>query len=67
MLTFATRLRKNGNNKFIEKTGNCTSKYREKYNLSRSVNFFGNYKCQDKLRDIRNYTMKSLILAQDER
>ena len=28
--TFATRLRKNGNNKFIEKTGNCTSKYREK-------------------------------------
>jgi hypothetical protein len=33
MRTFATRLRKNGNNKFIEKTGNCTSKYREKYNL----------------------------------
>ena len=30
MRTFATRLRKNGNNKFIEKTGNCTSKYREK-------------------------------------
>ena len=30
MRTFATRLRKNGNDKFIEKTGNCTSKYREK-------------------------------------
>ena len=24
-----------------------------KYNLSRSVNFFGNYKCQDKLRNIK--------------
>ena len=36
-----------GNDKFIEKTDYCTrSKYREKYNLSRSVNFFGNYKCQ---------------------
>ena len=26
--------------KFIEKTVNCTSKYREKYNLSRSVDSF---------------------------
>ena len=25
------------------------------------------YKCQDKLRDMKKYTMKSLILAQDER
>ena len=47
----------------------CTrSKYREKYNLSRSVNSFERIsKCQDKLREIKNYTMKSLILAQDER
>ena len=31
MRTFATRLRKNGNKKFIEKTDYCTrSKYREK-------------------------------------
>ena len=33
--------KKRGDNKFIEKTENCTrSKYREKYNLSRSVNSF---------------------------
>ena len=39
----------------------------EKYNLSRSVNSFERIsKCQDKLRDLY-YTMKSLILAQDER
>ena len=38
------------NNKFIEKTDYCTrSKYREKYNLSRSVNSLWNYKCQDRL------------------
>ena len=38
-----TKVLKFGNKKFIEKTDYCTrSKYREKYNLSRSVNFFGN-------------------------
>ena len=40
----------------------------EKYNLSRSVNSFERIiSVRDKLRIIRNYTMKSLILAQDER
>ena len=40
----------------------------EKYNLSRSVNSFERIiSVRDKLRNIRNYTMKSLILAQDER
>ncbi|MBO5311618.1 MAG: hypothetical protein J6A91_06160, partial [Bacteroidales bacterium] len=38
----------------------------EKYNLSRSVNSFERIiSVRDKLRIIRNYTMKSLILAQD--
>ena len=33
--------KKRGDDKFIEKTDYCTrSKYREKYNLSRSVNSF---------------------------
>ena len=55
MRTFATRLRKNGNNKFIEKTGNCTSKYREKYNLSRSVNSFErNYEVSETSLEIYN-------------
>ena len=36
-----------GNNKFIEKTDLLYKKQvPRKYNLSRSVNFFGNYKCQ---------------------
>ena len=43
MRTFAAPFEKTGYKKFIEKTDYCTrSKYREKYNLSRSVNFFGN-------------------------
>ena len=41
MLTFAAPFEKRETEKFIEKTDYCTrSKYREKYNLSRSVNFF---------------------------
>ena len=45
MRTFASPFEKRdlerGFDKFIEKTDYCTrSKYREKYNLSRSVNFF---------------------------
>ena len=44
MRIFAARLRKNGNNKFIEKTDLLYKKQvPRKYNLSRSVNFFGNY------------------------
>ena len=44
MRTFAAPFGKRETEKFIEKTDYCTrSKYREKYNLSRSVNFFGNY------------------------
>ena len=40
----------------------------EKYNLSRSVNSFERIESvSDKLRVIIYYTMKSLILAQDER
>ena len=39
--------------KFIEKTVLLYKKQvPRKYNLSRSVNFFRNYKCQDKLREI---------------
>ena len=41
MRTFAPPFEKRATKKFIEKTDYCTrSKYREKYNLSRSVNFF---------------------------
>ena len=70
--TFATPIKNGvlarGFDKFIEKTDLLYKKQvPRKYNLSRSVNFFGNYKCQDKLRNINYYTMKSLILAQDER
>ena len=72
MRTFAAPLEKRvlarEYGKFIEKTVLLYKKQvPRKYNLSRSVNFFGNYKCQDKLRNIEYYTMKSLILAQDER
>ena len=39
--------------KFIEKIeGKYKKQVPRKYNLSRSVNFFGNYKCQDKLRNL---------------
>ena len=65
---FEKRVLARENEKFIEKTVLLYKKQvPRKYNLSRSVNFFGNYKCQDKLRNINYYTMKSLILAQDER
>ena len=83
---------RNGHEKFIEKTVNCTrSKYRE-YNkiyrealisleiimmnyhdsvkpiarLAQELEMRNIIKCQDKLR-YKKYTMKSLILAQDER
>ena len=70
MRTFATRLRKNGNNKFIEKTVNCTrSKYREYNKIYReALILLGIISVRDKLRNLyKKYTMKSLILAQDER
>ena len=55
--------------KFIEKTDYCTrSKYRENTIYREAlISFRGNYKCRNQTGNIRNYTMKSLILAQDER
>ena len=57
MRTFAAPFKKRvlarETDKFIEKTDLLYKKQvPRKYNLSRSVNFFGNYKCQDKLRDL---------------
>ena len=60
MRTFATPFEKRdlerGFEKFIEKTDYCTrSKYREKYNLSRSVDSFERImKCQ---RQAKSYIM----------
>ena len=59
---FAARLRENdvshGTESSLKRLKESTrSKYREKYNLSRSVNFFGNYKCQEqaeKYKDLYN-------------
>ena len=65
---FEKRVLERGFDKFIEKTDLLYKKQvPRKNNLSRSVNFFGNYKCQVGLEIYNNYTMKSLILAQDER
>ena len=49
-----TKVLKFGNNKFIEKTVNCTrSKYREYNKIYREALIsLWNYKCQDKLRNI---------------
>ena len=49
-----TKVLKFGNNKFIEKTVNCTrSKYREYNKIYREALIsFRNYKCQDKLRNL---------------
>ena len=73
MLTFASpfekRVLERGFDKFIEKTDLLYKKQvPRKYNLSRSVNSFErNYKCRNQTGNIEYYTMKSLILAQDER
>ena len=65
---FEKRVLARENEKFIEKTDYCTrSKYRENTIYREALILLKNYKCQDKLRDIKDYTMKSLILAQDER
>ena len=63
-----SRLRK-AVQKFIEKTENCTrSKYREYNKIYREALIsLWNYKCQYQARNLYYYTMKSLILAQDER
>ena len=55
--------------KFIEKTVLLYKKQVPRNTIYREalILLFRNYKCQDKLRDIKKYTMKSLILAQDER
>ena len=73
MLTFASpfekRVLERGFDKFIEKTDLLYKKQvPRKNNLSRSVNSFErNYKCRNQTGNIEYYTMKSLILAQDER
>ena len=56
-------------NKFIEKTENCTrSKYRENTIYREALILLEELGCQNQaFRNIRDYTMKSLILAQDER
>ena len=55
--------------KFIEKTVLLYKKQVPRKNTNYREAFISlwNYKCQDKLRNIEYYTMKSLILAQDER
>ena len=73
MRTFAARSKngssKEGFRKFIEKTDLLYKKQvPRKYNLSRSVNFFRNLQVSvSSWKFINYYTMKSLILAQDER
>ena len=60
MRTFAAPFEKRVLEKFIEKTDLLYKKQvPRKYNLSRSVNFFGNYKCQ---RQAKNY----IILYNEE-
>ena len=64
-----TQSLKFGTNKFIEKTDLLYKKQvPRKNNLSRSVNSFERImKCRNQTGNIEYYTMKSLILAQDER
>ncbi len=73
MLTFASpfekRVLERGFDKFIEKTDLLYKKQvPRKNNLSRSVNSFArNYEVSESNWKYNYYTMKSLILAQDER
>ena len=69
MRIFAARLRENGFDKFIEKTDYCTrSKYREKTIYREALILLEELRSvSDKLVIYIKYTMKSLILAQDER
>ena len=67
-IPFEKRVSEKRNNKFIEKTDLLYKKQVPRNTIYREalISLSRNYKCQDKLRDIY-YTMKSLILAQDER
>ena len=57
-----------GFDKFIEKTDLLYKKQVPRNTIYReALILLKNYKCQDKLKIYNNYTMKSLILAQDER
>ena len=48
MRTFATRLRKNGNKtSSLKRLETVQASTEKKYNLSRSVNFFGNYEVSE--------------------
>ena len=69
MLTFAAPFEKRALEKFIEKTVTVQASTEKKYNLSRSVNSFVKelWSVSIKLEIYKDYTMKSLILAQDER
>ena len=65
---FEKRVLARENEKFIEKTVLLYKKQVPRKTIYReALILLKNYKCQDKLRNINYYTMKSLILAQDER
>ena len=69
MLTFAAPFEKRETEKFIEKTDYCTrSKYRENTIYREALILLKELEVSvTSWKFIRNYTMKSLILAQDER
>ena len=68
MRTFAAPFEKRVYKKFIEKTDYCTrSKYRENTIYREALISLEIRSVRDKLRIYIYYTMKSLILAQDER
>ena len=65
---FEKRVLERGFEKFIEKTVLLYKKQVPRKTIYReALILLKNYKCQDKLKIYNNYTMKSLILAQDER
>ena len=66
MLTFATPFEKTGYKKLIEKTDKVQEASTEQ-DKSRSVDSFLRIKLSGRAKNYMRYTMKSLILAQDER
>ena len=65
---FEKRVLEKGKEKFIEKTDLLYKKQVPRNTIYReALILLKNYKCQDKLKIYKDYTMKSLILAQDER
>ena len=65
---FEKRVLERGIEKFIEKTVLLYKKQVPRKTIYReALILLKNYKCQDKLKIYKDYTMKSLILAQDER